>query len=354
MLLKSIVSLACIAAAAAQATKGKIFDHIFIIYLENTDFVKAAQDANLTSFADQAVLLDNYYGVTHPSEPNYIAVSGGDYFGLNDDNFHSIPANYTTVVDLLEKKNLTWKAYQEDLPSVCYQGFESDALYFRKHNPFIIYDSVALNTTRCSNIVPATQLATDLSNNDLPNYSFYTPNMLNDGHNTTVAYASAWLKSFLPPLLENKSFINNTLVVLTFDESDTYDIENRVYTLLLGDVIADLKNTTDSTFYTHYSILSTVEANWDLGNLGRQDTNSTVNNVFEVVAKAAGITNNNITMENAPLLNGTEPGFLAPAPTTSTSAPAGSQPTGSAASFVSVPKVFAAVAALAGAFAAMI
>ena len=322
--------------------------------MDPQDYVKAAQDINLTSFADQAILLDNYHGVTHPSEPNYIAVSGGDFFGLNDDSFHSIPENYTTVVDLLEKKNLTWKAYQEDLPSACFQGFESDGLYFRKHNPFIIYDSIANDPARCNNIVPATQLATDLGNNDLPNYSFYTPNMINDGHNTTVVDASKWLKTFLPPLLANKSFINNTLVVITFDETETYTVANRVYTLLLGDVIADLKNTTDSTFYTHYSILSTVEANWDLGNLGRQDTNMTVNNVFDVVAKAANITtNNNITIADAPFLNGTEPGFLAPPPATST--PAGSKPTStSAASFLSSSKAFAVVAALAGVFAGMI
>ncbi|KAF8938133.1 hypothetical protein BGZ58_001521 [Dissophora ornata] len=352
MLFKSIVSLAFVAAAAAQSSiKGKAFDHIFIIYLENTDYSLAATAANLTSFLPDGVLLENYSGVTHPSEPNYIAAAGGDYFGMDDDALYSIPSNYTTIVDLLETKDLTWRAYMEDAPSACYTGFESEGLYFRKHNPFIIYDSIANNATRCANVVPATQLATDLAANQLPNYAFYTPNMLNDGHNTTVGVAAAWVQTFLPPLLANKSFMNNTLVVLTFDETETYSIANRVWTMLLGDAVASVKNTTDSTFYTHYSLLSTVESNWDLGNLGRQDANATVSNVFEIVAKATGYTNVNVT--NPPLLNGTYPGFLTNTATTSAGT---STPTtkASTATILASPKVMVALAAVAGVFAAMI
>ncbi|KAG0210548.1 hypothetical protein BGX33_004824 [Mortierella sp. NVP41] len=353
MLFKSIVSLAVIAsaAAAAAAVKGKAFDHIFIIFLENTDYDRAATDPTLMSYFPDAVRLDNYHGVTHPSEPNYIAASGGDYFGLADDDLHSIPANYSTIVDLLEPKGLTWKAYQEDAPTACFKDFQSEGKYFRKHNPFIIYDSIANNQTRCNNIVPATQLQTDLAAGNMPNYGFYTPNMVNDGHNSTIAVASAWLKGFLTPLLTDKTFINNTLVVVTFDEADTYTIPNRVLALLLGDSVSGLKNTTDSTYYTHYSLLSTIESNWDLGNLGRQDTNTTVNNVFQYVAKLTGFQNNNIT--DGPLMNDTIPGFLTP-PTSATTTP-GSTPTGkNSANLNVVSKAVVAIATLAGAFAALI
>ncbi|KAF9991217.1 hypothetical protein BGZ75_002845 [Mortierella antarctica] len=327
MLFRSIASLAFVVAAAAQATKGKAFDHIFIIFLENTNYALAASDANLQAFAPQGVTLTNYHAITHPSEPNYVATIGGDYFGMEDDDFHAIPSNYTTIVDLLEKKNLSWKAYQEDMPTACYKGYENEGLYFRKHNPFVIFDSIATNPARCSNIVPATQLQQDIAAGSLPNYSFYTPNMINDGHNTTVADASKWLRGFLPPLLANTTFINNTLVVLTFDETEDYKVPNRVWTILLGDVVANLKNTTDSTFYTHYSLLSTVESNWDLGNLGRQDANITVSNVFDFAAKLTGYQNTNVT--NAPGLNGTEPGFLSPKPSTG-SKPAAAVSTGMA------------------------
>ncbi|KAG0275904.1 hypothetical protein BGZ95_008241 [Linnemannia exigua] len=352
MLFKSLVSLAVVAstaAAAAASVKGKAFDHIFIIFLENTDYDKAATDPTLSSYFPEAVHLDNYYGVTHPSEPNYNAASGGDYFGMADDNRYAIPPNYTTIVDLLEPKGLTWRAYQEDAPTPCFKDFQSNGEYFRKHNPFIIYDSIANNSTRCANVVPATQLQADLAAGNMPNYAFYTPNMVNDGHNSTVAVASNWLKGFLTPLLADKTFINNTLVVVTFDETETYTLPNRVLAFLLGDSVAAIKNTTDSTFYTHYSLLSTIESNWELGNLGRQDTNTTVNNVFDYVAKLTGAKNNNITV--GPLLNDTIPGFLTPPPTTS--AP-GSTPTGivkNAANSNTMPKVAFAVTALVGAVA---
>ncbi|KAF9174196.1 hypothetical protein BGX21_004909 [Mortierella sp. AD011] len=314
MLVKSLVSLALAATSVyAQAAKGKAFDHIFIIFLENTDFSLAASQPEIQALTAESVLLSNYHAVTHPSQPNYLAAVAGDYYGLNDDEDHDLPANYTNIVDLLEEKNVTWKTYQEDMPSVCYKGYASDdGLYFRKHNPFISHESISLNSTRCQNVVPSSQLYVDLNSTDpMPNYMFYTPNMLDDGHNTTVKNASLWLAGFLPPLMNNTKFINNTLVVLTFDETEDYAIpSNNVYTLLMGDAIKDFKNTTDNTFYTHYSLLSTVESNWGLGNLGRNDINKNLSNVFSFVANATGYENVNVT--ESPVLNGTEPGFLAP------------------------------------------
>ena len=74
------------------------------------------------------------------------------------------------------------------------------------------------------------------------------------------------------------------------------DINNRIYTLVLGGGLPqNLRNTTDSTFYTHYTALSTVEANWGLKSLGRGDTNATLNNVLEFVAKQTNWTNNGIS-----------------------------------------------------------
>lgn len=101
---------------------------------------------------------------------------------------------------------------------------------------------------------------------------------------------SSFLDYFLVPLLDNPSFNNDrALILLTFDEAETWDTNNRIYTLALGHAIPDeLVGTTDPTFYTHYSSLSTVQANWGLGSLGRQDTNKTVSNVYSWVANATG------------------------------------------------------------------
>lgn len=98
---------------------------------------------------------------------------------------------------------------------------------------------------------------------------------MNDAHDTDIDFASDWLEFWLVPLLSNPAFNDNkTLIVLTFDENETYDINNQIYTLLLGGAVPQhLRGTTDDTYYTHYSTLSTVENNWGLGSLGRGDTN---------------------------------------------------------------------------------
>ena len=109
-------------------------------------------------------------------------------------------------------------------------------------------------------------------------HRFVTPNMVDDGHDTSIDFASAWLQYWLVPLLNNPSFNDNrTLILLTFDETETYTINNRIYTLVLGNGLpAELKGQEDDTYYTHYSAISTVQANWGLKSLGRQDTNKCV------------------------------------------------------------------------------
>jgi hypothetical protein len=90
----------------------------------------------------------------------------------------------------------------------------------------------------------------------------------------------------LEPLLNDKHFMKNTLVLVTFDESHTYTLQNRVFSIILGDAVPKkLVGTTDSQFYNHYSELATVEANWDLHTLGRWDVGA---NIFSFVADKTG------------------------------------------------------------------
>ena len=134
---------------------------------------------------------------------------------------------------------------------------------------------------------------------------------MNDGHDTTVDYAGNWSKTFLTPLLNDTRFVNKTLVLLTFDENETYTIKNNVWALLLGDAIpANLRGTTDNTFYTHYSCLSTVQANWGLYNLGRGDVNTNYSNVFAFVANATGYKNVDVAAADIPYFNFTAGGYF--------------------------------------------
>jgi acid phosphatase len=92
------------------------------------------------------------------------------------------------------------------------------------------------------------------------------------GLNTGVTFAVNWTRTFLSNVLSNSKFNNKTCALLTFDENEIYPLENLVYSLILGNAIPiDLIGSNDSTFYTHYSQLSTVEANWGVYNLERQN-----------------------------------------------------------------------------------
>lgn len=239
--------------------------------------------------------LTNYWATTHPSEPNYCAAAGGDNFGMDNDNFHAIPANVSTIVDLLDTKGISWAEYQEAMPYPGFEGFNYSNQktyandYVRKHNPLILYESVTNNKTRLELIKNFTEFDTDLAMKQLPQWSFITPNMTDDGHDTDITFESNWARSWLTPLMQNTYFMNNTLILLTFDEIETYTTDNRPFAILLGGAIPDnLKGTKDNTFYNHYSTISTASMNWGLPSLGRWDCEA---NVFAIVANKTGYKN---------------------------------------------------------------
>ncbi|KAJ2897956.1 hypothetical protein MKZ38_004285 [Zalerion maritima] len=298
-----------VAAAAATAktssptssVKGKAFDRYVTIWFENENYEKAIGDENFAWFAGKGITLTNFFGVTHPSEGNYVSAVCGDYFGMQNDDFNQIALNVSSVVDLLEDKGVSWGMYQEDMPYTGYEGHEwlnqengaND--YVRKHNPGVIPDSIAHYEQRLSQVknlsmvdAGRSMFHTDLENDELPQWMFITPNMTSDGHDSSATVGGAWLRAFLGPLLEDEKFMKNTLVLVTWDENETYAEQNRILSILLGDAVpVDLVGTEDSSFYNHYSEIATVEANWDLSTLGRFDVGA---NVFAVVADQTGDT----------------------------------------------------------------
>ncbi|KAL6251023.1 hypothetical protein RBB50_001231 [Rhinocladiella similis] len=306
-------SVAAIHSAAATVkplspksnVKGLAFDRFYQVWLENTDYDATAGDVNMEWLASQGITLTNYYAVTHPSEPNYCAAAGGDTFGMQNDDFNSVPADIATIVDLLDTKQISWAEYQEHIPYAGFQGFNYSNQetfandYVRKHNPLILYDSIAKNDTRARQIKGFDDFQNDIKSQALPQWAFITPNMTNDAHDTNITFAGSWLRSWMEPLLENEYVMNNTVFLLTFDENDTYEIANKVFSILIGGGIPDhLKGTTDSTFYNHYSTIASVSQNWGLPSLGRWDCHA---NVFDIVA-------NKTSYKNA-VLNNNDLGF---------------------------------------------
>ncbi|OJJ42414.1 hypothetical protein ASPZODRAFT_76923 [Penicilliopsis zonata CBS 506.65] len=274
--------------------KGKAFSRFVDIWLENVDYPTASRDPHLAALAKEGILLTNYWAVTHPSEPNYCASASGDTFGMDNDNWHQIPANVSTIADLFDTKSLAWGEYQEGLPYAGYQGYEYLAAsgandYMRKHNPLILFDSVTNDALRLRQIKNFSSFYEDLEHHRLPQYMFVTPNMTDDGHDTNVTYAGKWTSDWLTPLLKNDYFSDDTLVMLTFDEAGNYTYMNKVYTFLLGGAVPDhLRGTTDDTFYTHYSVIASLSANFGLPSLGRWDCGA---NLLSLVAEQTGYVN---------------------------------------------------------------
>ncbi len=244
------------------ANRGRYFERVLIIVLENQNYGDAIVDPYFNSLSKNGASLTNFHAITHPSYPNYLAMVTGKEIPTRGDK--QVNLNERTIADLLKPAGLTWKNYAEDYPGKCFK-YPIFGLYARKHVPFMSF--IAIQEHECENIVPANQLTEDLKAKALPNYMFYSPNMDNDGHDTGLAYSSKWLKDFLEPLRKDKTFMKGTLIVVTFDEARN-DSNNHIYTVLLGDMV---KPGEYNENYNHYSILRTIEDNFGLGTLADGD-----------------------------------------------------------------------------------
>ena len=254
---------------ATNALATPAFKKVTIIVLENTNYADALKQPFLSSLGKSGALLNNFIAETHPSQGNYIALTSGDLMGVKNDK--NIDLSVSHIGDLLEARGLNWKVYAEDYPGNCFTG-ASQGLYVRKHTPFMSYTNINQNPDRCNaHIVNATAMDSDLAAGNLPAYSFYVPNLNNDGHDTGVKYADNWLATKFGPLLKNKAYMQDMLVIVTFDESGISPV-NHIAAFLIGDSVR--AGTQSSVRYNFYSILKTIESAFNLGNLGRNDASA--------------------------------------------------------------------------------
>src|SRR5215212_11743533 len=178
------------------------FDHIVVIIFENKEFGTVIGNPDMPTFnqlANDYTLLTEFYAVTHPSLPNYIAMIGGDTFGIKS-NCSNCFINAPSLPDLIEASGRTWKTYQEDMPEPCFLG-DTD-VYVQKHNPFVYFDPIRLNAERCRrSVVPLTDLPVDILSGSLPNFLFIKPNICNDSHDCSLDVTDAWLTTLLAGLI---------------------------------------------------------------------------------------------------------------------------------------------------------
>ena len=182
-------------------------------------------DPYFLKIAKEGRLLTNYHGNIHPSQPNYLAMIAGDHFNVTTDD-DVVFNNTATIVDLFEKENITWGSYQEDYPKDqgCFTNSTAggEGKYVRKHNPFMSFSSITNDPKRCARVFNSDQLYEDIEKKQLPKYVFYTPNLMDDGHDSNrkgdnFTYPSSWFEKFFEPLRKNP-YMNGTTFLITFDE----------------------------------------------------------------------------------------------------------------------------------------
>jgi acid phosphatase len=279
---------------AAARSRAHHFDRVVIIVLENVDYERAIQDPNLAALSARGASFTNFHALFHPSYPNYLAMvagtdfnvhRGGSFLGDRQVDFPDDGA-HKTIADRLVASGLDFKQYAEELPAAaCPWNIPTQHVadkrgnYARRHVPFLSFREVQQKW--CDHVVRVDSSRSDNyfvqdARKGLVAYSFYTPNMIHDGHDSNTEVAGAWVRKFL-----DESFPENlrkgTLVVVTFDESGGND-DNRVYTLLLGDMVKPGKDQDAAALakrYNHYSMLRTVEDNFGLEPLTANDRDAT-------------------------------------------------------------------------------
>ncbi len=351
-----LISTSAPVQAASYHEESKTPEHIFYIMMENHAtneiFGNTADAPYINMLASKYNIALNYYGVTHPSSPNYLAAISGSFQGIWDDcpagatvtcapQEFGPTSGYTTqelltaqeiasatntphmfsgqtIVDQLEAHGLTWKAYMQSMPSVGYTGANYPniqqngktvpiSLYVQKHNPFMYFSDIRNNAARMQNIVPLTQLYTDLSANTVPNFVWISPDTCSDMHgiapsqaklinNPQCAYPASgldhsiiklgdnFIQSAVSTIMSSRVWNDRSAIVITWDEDDYAGYAGCCHSptgvngVTLGGASApfmvitskDADHIVDSTTpYNHYTLLATIEKLWHLGCLNQ-------------------------------------------------------------------------------------
>jgi phosphatidylinositol-3-phosphatase len=290
-----------VASAHTDASNGKLknFQHVFVIMMENTGYDTLIGNNNapwINAAAATYGVATSYFGVTHPSQPNYIAATSGALNGVTNDN--DITIDVPNIVDQIEGSGRTWKAYMQSL-SLCGGNLLAHScgnqLYERKHNPFVSYLDVQSNPARMANIVDFSQLSTDLAKNNVADYTWISPDQCHDMHGraatpadpcdfsqvpSLIATGDAFLSSTVGAIMNSRAWNGNSVIFITWDESDftgtgpigfgdTRGCCNanpgggHVLTITISH--SSHKPRTSSVDYNHYSMLATIEGGWSLG-----------------------------------------------------------------------------------------
>jgi hypothetical protein len=265
--------LALTLAPAAYAERLPRPDHVLVVIEENRGYSQIMNmehlDSYINALARRGMLFTQSYGVTHPSQPNYLALFSGSTQGVTSDACPYTFNNDNLATALLDK-GLSYASFSETMPNIGDLGCMSGA-YQRKHNPMSNWQGTRLPAEMNLRFEDFPQ---DFAK--LPTVAFVIPDQNNDMHDGSFETADAWLKAHVGPYVE-WAFKHNSLLILTWDEDNGRE-NNRVVTVLVGPMV---KVGTSAQRIDHYSVLRTLLDFYTLPAMGAAREATAIQNVWK-------------------------------------------------------------------------
>jgi len=255
-------------------------DHIVIVIEENHSYSQIIDSPNapyINRLAAQGAVFTQSFGITYPSQPNYLALFSGSTQDIAD---NSCPHTFTTpnLGHTLLAAGLTFVGYSEDLPSVgsliCSVG-----LYTRKHNPWVNWQDSATNGLPATANMPMTSFPADYTK--LPTVSIIVPNRVNDMHDgkdyDSIQTGDRWLQEHLDAYVQWAQQ-HNSLLIVTWDEDNKKE-NNRIATIFVGPMVQVGRY---DQRITHNSILRMIEDLYGLPHAGASANAIPISQIWKV------------------------------------------------------------------------
>ena len=243
-----------------------------VVILENRSYAQILGNAccaYLNRQANASALMTNSFGVTHPSQPNYLDLFSGSDQGVTDDSCPPPGSPYSTpnLGQELIDAGLTFAGFSEDLPAKGSMAC-STSTYALKHNPWVDFSNVP-----SSDNLPFSSFPADFTK--LPIVSFVVPNLCHDMHDCAPSSGDDWMSSHLDAYIQWTT-THNSLLIVTFDEDD-YHGTNQIVTFFEG---AGVKPGHYSERITHYNVLRTLETMYGLPHAGQAANVASITDIW--------------------------------------------------------------------------
>jgi phosphatidylinositol-3-phosphatase len=316
--LLAVVSSAEAAGVTVHTARGasQAFDYVSVILMENNGLCDilttnvggcpgTGSGAYMTSLASTYGLATHYAAITHPSEPNYIALTSGSTSGITNDGNCCFQLSGPNIIDRIEASGRIWKAFAEDATSSGACSFMPPRA--ADHFPFLEFSD--MNTaSRCSNFLTATspndpEFISVLNGSNPPNFLWLTPNDQDNMHSSSVSVGDSYLVSLVPQILNSSTFkTKNAALFIVFDEgSDSCPSSpsgDCVYAMWAGP--AAKQSFQSNAQYNHYSFLKTLESVWGLSYLASNDSGaSPMTEFFQANSQPSGPSSNPLSISSA-------------------------------------------------------